>query len=215
MSFMTNAALTKNAVFAAVIMALGLTGCAQNSTLPKATVQNSLTTTVENYQYLIGPDDTLTIFVWRNPELSGTFIVRPDGRISTSLVEDIPVSGKTPTQLARDMEQILAKYIRDPVVTVSVNNFVGPYSEQVRVIGQATNPQAVNYRQYMTLLDLMIAVGGLTEFAAGNSAKLVRTQNGSQRTYEVRLDDLIRDGNINANVDILPGDIIIIPEAWF
>lgn len=212
---MTNAALTKNAVFAAVIMALGLTGCAQNSTLPRATVQNSLTTTVENYQYLIGPDDTLTIFVWRNPELSGTFIVRPDGRISTSLVEDIPVSGKTPTQLARDMEQILAKYIRDPVVTVSVNNFVGPYSEQVRVIGQATNPQAVNYRQYMTLLDLMIAVGGLTEFAAGNSAKLVRTQNGSQRTYEVRLDDLIRDGNITANVDILPGDIIIIPEAWF
>lgn len=212
---MTNASLTKNAVFAAVIMALGLTGCAQNSTLPRATVQNSLTTTVENYQYLIGPDDTLTIFVWRNPELSGTFIVRPDGRISTSLVEDIPVSGKTPTQLARDMEQILAKYIRDPVVTVSVNNFVGPYSEQVRVIGQATNPQAVNYRQYMTLLDLMIAVGGLTEFAAGNSAKLVRTQNGSQRTYEVRLDDLIRDGNITANVDILPGDIIIIPEAWF
>jgi len=212
---MTNASLTNNAVFAAVIMALGLTGCAQNSTLPRATVQNSLTTTVENYQYLIGPDDTLTIFVWRNPELSGTFIVRPDGRISTSLVEDIPVSGKTPTQLARDMEQILAKYIRDPVVTVSVNNFVGPYSEQVRVIGQATNPQAVNYRQYMTLLDLMIAVGGLTEFAAGNSAKLVRTQNGSQRTYEVRLDDLIRDGNITANVDILPGDIIIIPEAWF
>lgn len=212
---MTNASLTKSAAFAAVIMALGLTGCAQNSTLPRATVQNSLTTTVENYQYLIGPDDTLTIFVWRNPELSGTFIVRPDGRISTSLVEDIPVSGKTPTQLARDMEQILAKYIRDPVVTVSVNNFVGPYSEQVRVIGQATNPQAVNYRQYMTLLDLMIAVGGLTEFAAGNSAKLVRTQNGSQRTYEVRLDDLIRDGNITANVDILPGDIIIIPEAWF
>ena len=147
---MTNASLTKNAAFAAVIMALGLIGCAQNSTLPRATVQNSLTTTVENYQYLIGPDDTLTIFVWRNPELSGTFIVRPDGRISTSLVEDIPVSGKTPTQLARDMEQILAKYIRDPVVTVSVNNFVGPYSEQVRVIGQATNPQAVNYRQYMT-----------------------------------------------------------------
>jgi polysaccharide export outer membrane protein len=212
---MTNASLTKNAVFAAVIIALGLTGCAQNSTLPRATVQNSLTTTVENYQYLIGPDDTLTIFVWRNPELSGTFIVRPDGRISTSLVEDIPVSGKTPTQLAREMEQILAKYIRDPVVTVSVNNFVGPYSEQVRVIGQAANPQAVNYRQYMTLLDLMIAVGGLTEFAAGNSAKLVRTQNGSQRTYEVRLDDLIRDGNITANVDILPGDIIIIPEAWF
>lgn len=192
-----------------------LSGCANNNTLPQATVQGSLTTAVDNYQYLIGPDDTLTIFVWRNPELSGTFIVRPDGKISTSLVEDVVVSGKTPTQLAREMEEILAKYIRDPVVTVSLNNFVGPYSEQVRVIGQATNPRAVHYRQYMTMLDLMIAVGGLTEFAAGNSAKLVRTSNGSQRTYDVKLDDLIRDGNIAANVDILPGDIIIIPEAWF
>lgn len=192
-----------------------LSGCANNNMLPPATVQSSLTTTVDNYQYLIGPDDTLTIFVWRNPELSGTFIVRPDGKISTSLVEDVAVSGKTPTQLAREMEQILAKYIRDPVVTVSLNNFVGPYSEQVRVIGQATNPRAINYRQYMTLLDLMIAVGGLTEFAAGNSAKLVRTSNGSQTTYDVKLDDLVRDGNIAANIDILPGDIIIIPEAWF
>lgn len=200
-------------LLAAASLLLG--GCANNNTLPRATVQSSVTTSVDNYQYLIGPDDTLTIFVWRNPELSGTFIVRPDGKISTSLVEDVAVSGKTPTQLARDMEQILAKYIRDPVVTVSVNGFVGPYSEQVRVIGQALNPQAVNYRQYMTLLDLMIAVGGLTEFAAGNSAKLVRSSNGSQRTYDVKLDDLIRDGNIAANVDILPGDIIIIPEAWF
>lgn len=202
---------------ATILMALScllITGCAQQ-TLPRATLQSSLTTSVDNYQYLIGPDDSLTIFVWRNPELSGSFIVRPDGKISTSLVEDVPVSGKTPTQLARDMEQILAKYIRDPVVTVSVNNFVGPYSEQVRVIGQATNPKAINYRQYMTLLDLMISVGGLTEFAAGNSAKLVRTLNGSQRTYDVRLDDLIRDGDISANVDILPGDIVIIPEAWF
>ncbi|GGW62564.1 XrtA/PEP-CTERM system exopolysaccharide export protein [Alishewanella tabrizica] len=201
-------------VFTAVL-GLVLSGCANNSTLPRATVQSSMTTSVDNYQYLIGPDDTLTIFVWRNPELSGSFIVRPDGKISTSLVEDVPVSGKTPTQLARDMEQILAKYIRDPVVTVSVNGFVGPYSEQVRVIGQATNPQAVNYRQYMTVLDLMIAVGGLKEFAAGNNAKLIRSTNGSQRTFDLRLDDLIRDGNIAANVDILPGDIIIIPEAWF
>ncbi|MCF4007786.1 XrtA/PEP-CTERM system exopolysaccharide export protein [Rheinheimera sp. UJ63] len=207
-----NVKITFSAIFAATLL---LSGCANNSTLPRASVQNSATTSVDNYQYLIGPDDSLTIFVWRNPELSGSFIVRPDGKISTSLVEDVEVSGKTPTQLARDMEQILAKYIRDPVVTVSVNNFVGPFSEQVRVIGQALNPQAVNYRQYMTLLDVMITVGGLTEFADGNNAKLVRTTNGSQRTYNIRLDDLVREGEISANVDILPGDIIIVPEAWF
>ncbi|WP_445428848.1 XrtA/PEP-CTERM system exopolysaccharide export protein [Alishewanella sp. HL-SH05] len=207
-----NVKTTLSALFAATLL---LSGCAQNSTLPRASVQNSVTTSVDNYQYLIGPDDSLTIFVWRNPELSGNFIVRPDGKISTSLIEDVEVSGKTPTQLARDMELILAKYIRDPVVTVSVNNFVGPYSEQVRVIGQALNPQAVNYRQYMTLLDVMITVGGLTEFADGNNAKLVRTTNGSQRTYNIRLDDLVREGEISANVDILPGDIIIVPEAWF
>lgn len=197
-----------------LILSLFLAGCSTPK-LPVATVQNSLTTSVNDYQYLIGPNDTVGIFVWRNPELSGNFIVRPDGKISTSLVEDVEVSGKTPTQVARDMETILSKYIRDPVVTVSVTNFVGPYSEQVRVIGAATNPQAVSYRQYMTLLDLMIAVGGLTEFADGNDAKLVRTQNGEQITYKIRLDDLIREGEISANVDMLPGDVVIIPEAWF
>lgn len=196
------------------LLCLLLSGCSSN-TLPGAKVQNSLTTSVDNYQYLIGPLDNVSIFVWRNPELSGSFIVRPDGKISTSLVEDVPVSGKTPTQVARDMEAILSKYIRDPVVTVSVSNFVGPYSEQVRVIGAATNPRAINYNQYMTLLDLMIEVGGLTEFAAGNSAKLVRVIEGRQITYDLQLDDLIREGEINANVDILPGDIVIIPEAWF
>ncbi|MDX1677989.1 XrtA/PEP-CTERM system exopolysaccharide export protein [Arsukibacterium sp.] len=208
-----------NRLLAALVMVLvllsTLTACSSNRQLPRATVQESLTTSVSNYQYLVGPNDSLTIFVWRNPELSGSFIVRPDGKISTSLVEDVPVSGKTPTQIARDMEEILGKYIRDPVVTVSVTNFIGPYSEQVRVIGEATNPQAVSYREYMTVLDLMIAVGGLTEFADGNGAKLVRTSSGGQVTYSLRLDDLIRDGNISANVDILPGDIVIIPEAWF
>lgn len=178
-------------------------------------MQNSLTTAVTDYKYLIGPNDTVTIFVWRNPELSGSFIVRPDGQITTSLVEDISVAGKTPTQLAREMEKILSKFIRDPVVTVSVNGFVGPYSEQVRVIGAASKPQAYPYRQYMTLLDLMISSGGLTEFASGNSAKLVRTKNGKQVSYEIKLDDLIREGDISANVDMLPGDIVIIPEAWF
>lgn len=196
------------------VFCLFLSGCSSNP-LPDATVHNSLTTSVDNYQYLIGPTDTVTIFVWRNPELSGSFIVRPDGKITTSLVEDVPVTGKTPTQLARDMEVILSKYIRDPVVTVSVTNFVGPYSEQVRVIGAATNPRAISYNQYMTMLDLMIAVGGLTEFADGNAAKLVRVVDGRQLTYDLRLDDLIRDGEIGANVDILPGDIVIIPEAWF
>jgi len=198
----------------ALIISLLVVGCS-STYLPNATVHNSLTTSVDNYQYLIGPNDSVTIFVWRNPELSGSFIVRPDGKISTSLVEDVPVSGKTPTQLAREMESILSKYIRDPVVTVSVTNFVGPYSEQIRVIGAAANPQAISYREYMTLLDLMIAVGGLTEFADGNGAKLVRVANGTQRTYDLKLDDLIREGNIGANVDMLPGDIVIIPEAWF
>lgn len=208
-----NAKLVLAQIFA-IGAILVLQGCSSNQLAP-ATVHNSMTTAVNDYKYLIGPDDTVNIFVWRNPELSGSFIVRPDGQITTSLVEDILVAGKTPTQLAREMETILAKFIRDPVVTVSVNGFVGPYSEQVRVIGAASKPQAYPYRQYMTLLDLMIASGGLTEFASGNSAKLVRTQNGKQVSYEINLDDLIRDGDISANVDMLPGDIVIIPEAWF
>ncbi|WP_442967953.1 XrtA/PEP-CTERM system exopolysaccharide export protein [Rheinheimera sp.] len=208
-----NAKLVLAQIFAIGAM-LVLQGCSSNQLAP-ATVHNSLTTKVTDYKYLIGPNDTVNIFVWRNPELSGSFIVRPDGQITTSLVEDIAVAGKTPTQLAREMETILSKFIRDPVVTVSVNGFVGPYSEQVRVIGAAAQPQAYPYRQYMTLLDLMIASGGLTEFASGNSSKLVRTVNGKQVSYEVKLDDLIREGDISANVDMLPGDIVIIPEAWF
>ncbi len=199
---------------AGIVLLSGLQGCSTNE-LPPATVQPALTTAVDQYNYLIGPNDTVSIFVWRNPELSGSFIVRPDGKISTSLVEDVPVAGRTPTQFARDMEKVLAKYIRDPVVTVSVSGFVGPYSEQVRVIGAAAKPQSYPYRQYMTLLDLMVASGGLTDFASGNSAKLVRVKNGKQMTYDVRLDDLVRNGDISANVDMLPGDILIIPEAWF
>lgn len=196
-------------------LAVCLTAACSTPTLPPATTQPSLTTSIENYNYLIGPGDTLSIFVWRNEEVSGSFIVRPDGKITTSLVEDIDVAGKTPTQLARDMEQALSKYIRDPIVTVSVTGFSGPFSEQVRVIGEAANPQAVNYKQNMTLLDLMIAVGGLTEFAAGDSAKLIRVVNGKQQEYPIKLDSLIKDGEIEENVDILPGDILIIPEAWF
>ena len=191
-------------------------GCStSSSTLPGASTYPSLTTSVSNYQYLIGPGDNLSIFVWRNPDISGSFVVRPDGKVTTSLVEDIEVSGKTPTALARQLETELGKYINNPRVTVSVTGFSGPMSEQVRVIGEATNPRSINYTEQLTLLDLMIAVGGLTEFASGNDAKLVRTVNGAQKTFDLNIDALIKDGDIQQNIDILPGDIIIIPEAWF
>ncbi|MEW6983630.1 XrtA/PEP-CTERM system exopolysaccharide export protein [Colwelliaceae bacterium 6471] len=189
-------------------------GCS-TSTLPTAKLHQSTTVDVDSYKYLIGAGDVLNIFVWRNPEVSGSFVVRPDGMITTSLVEDIPVSGKTPTELARSIEKILATYLRDPVVTVTVNNFVGPFSEQIRVIGEASEPKSINYIQHMTLLDVMIQVGGLTEFADGNDAVLVRIENGTQKQYDIFIEDLLKDGEIMANVDMLPGDIIIIPEAWF
>jgi polysaccharide export outer membrane protein len=198
-----------------VIMLISvLSGCSSQQ-LPSATARASLTTDVNDYQYLIGPGDNLTIFVWRNPEISGNFIVRPDGKVTTSLVEDIEVTGRTPTMLARQLEEQLSTYINNPRVTVSVTNFSGPFSEQVRVIGEATNPSAINYTQHMTLPDLMIAVGGLTEFANGNGAKLVRVQGGSQQTFDINIDDLIRHGDISQNIDMLPGDVVIIPEAWF
>lgn len=197
-----------------VISSFTISGCSVQ-TLPEATTRASLTTNVNDYQYLIGPGDNLTIFVWRNPEISGNFIVRPDGKVTTSLVEDVEVSGRTPTMLARQLEEQLSVYINNPRVTVSVAQFNGPFSEQVRVIGEATNPSAVNYTENMTLLDLMIEVGGLTEFASGNSAKLVRVIDGKQSTFALNIEDLIKDGDITKNIDMLPGDIIIIPEAWF
>lgn len=167
-----------------------------------------------DYRYVIGPLDTVNIVVWRNPDLSMSVPVRPDGRITTPLVEDLPALGRNPAQLARDLEQALGKYIRDPVVTVIVNTFNGPTSEQIRIIGEAARPQAVPYRQDMTMLDVMIAVGGLTDFADGNKAVLVRgAGHGSQ--YNVRLNDLVRRGDISANVDVRPGDVLIIPQSWF
>jgi polysaccharide export outer membrane protein len=167
-----------------------------------------------DYKYVIGPLDLINIVVWRNPELSMSVPVRPDGRISTPLVEDLPALGKNPAELARDLEKALSKYIRDPVVTVIVNNFNGPSNEQIRIIGEAAKPQAVSYRQNMTLLDVMIVVGGLTDFADGNKAVLVRgAEQGKQ--YRVRLGDLVRRGDISANVDMRPGDVLIIPQSWF
>lgn len=163
------------------------------------------------YTYLIGPLDNLNIIVWRNPELSMTVPVRPDGKVTTPLVEDLPAVGKTPTELGRDIEKRLAKYIREPVVTVIVTGFVGPFNQQIRVVGEAAKPQVLQYRQNMTLLDVMIAVGGLTDFADGNHASIVR--EGKQ--YGVRLSDLIRRGEISANVEMKPGDVLIIPQSWF
>lgn len=165
--------------------------------------------------YIIGPLDSVNIFVWRNAEVSTAVTVRPDGRISVPLIEDLPATGRTPTQLARDIEEKLAVYIRNPIVTVIVGGFIGPFAQQVRVIGEATSPAAIPYIANMTLLDVMISTGGLTEFAAGNRASLIRNENGAQQQYTVRLGDLVRDGDISANVRIFPGDVIIIPESIF
>ena len=166
-------------------------------------------------QYVVGPLDSLQIFVWRNPELSTSVTVRPDGRFSVPLIDDMPATGRTPTQLARDIEKKLSEYIQSPIVTVIVSGFSGPFAQQVRVVGSATSPRAIPYRANMTLLDLMIEVGGTTEFAAGNRAVLARVENGVQREYSLRIDDLLKDGDVSANVKINPGDVIIIPESFF
>lgn len=163
--------------------------------------------------YIIGPLDGLSVFVWRQPELSTGVTVRPDGRVSMPLIDDLPATGKTPSELARDIEEQLSVYIQQPIVTVVLTNFVGPFSQQVRVVGEAGAPQAIPYRANMTLLDVMIQVGGLTEFAAGDRATLVRFENGEQTEYRVKIESLIRDGDINANVKIFPGDVLIIPES--
>ena len=170
--------------------------------------------TSPDYRYVIGPLDTVNVIVWRNPELSMAVPVRPDGRITTPLVEDTPALGRNPTELARDLEQALGKYIRDPVVTVIVTSFVGPSNEQIRIVGEAAKPQAVAFRQNMTLLDVIIVAGGLTDFADGNNAVLVRGSEQNKQ-YNVRLGDLVRRGDISANVDVRPGDVLIIPQGWF
>jgi polysaccharide export outer membrane protein len=194
----------------AVAIGLVLAGCGSLGGLPPA----PKVAETPDHRYLIGALDSINIVVWRNADLSSTVTVRPDGRISTPLVEDVLAAGRSPADLARDIEAKLGKYIRDPVVTVVVNNFQGSFSEQIRIIGEATRPQSVPYRQNMTLLDVMIQAGGLTEFADGNAAVLVRgTEQGKQ--YSVRLKDLIKRGDISANVDVKPGDVIIVPQSWF
>ncbi len=164
--------------------------------------------------YTIGSGDTLDIFVWRNSELSTSVPVRPDGKISIPLVEDISAAGKAPAQLARDIEKGLKKFIRDPMVTVIVTNFVGTYENQIKVIGAAMVPQSLPYKNGMALLDVIIAVGGLNEFADGNKAKIVRYQGENKIEMAVRIEDLIQQGDLSSNVKMLPGDVLVIPEAW-
>ncbi|MBV1913860.1 MAG: polysaccharide export protein [Pseudomonadales bacterium] len=200
-----------------LLSAVVLNGCTsqEKQVLQSAQMIAPSTTVPSDYMYLIGPGDSLSVFVWNNPEVSTTVTVRPDGMISTNLVEDLKVTGQSPTEAARQIEGALSKYIKEPIVTVIVGGFIGPYSEQVRILGEATSPQTLAYRQNMTMLDVMIAVGGITDFADGNDASIIRVVGGTQKQYSVRLNDLVRDGDISANVDMLPGDILIIPEAWF
>ncbi len=166
--------------------------------------------------YLIGPGDNLSVFVYQSPQLSvGSLAVRPDGSISLPLIPDIVAAGKTPTALSKDIEVRLREYIKEPNVSVMVSGFQGPLNRQVRVIGEATEPLAIPYRDGLTVLDLMIATKGLTRYAAGNSALLVRDAGGKRETYRLRLADLIKDGEIDQNVALLPGDTVIIPQSYF
>lgn len=203
----------------AVMSALALGGCGASNgnlaSLPPATFVAP--SEGPGADYMIGPLDQLTIFVWRNPELSTSVAVRPDGRITVPLIEDLPATGQTPTQLAKAIEGKLGAYIQNPIVSVIVGSFNGPFAQQVRIVGQAAKPAAIPYRANMTLLDAMIAVGGLTEFAAGNRARLIRYDPASktQKEYQLRIESLIEDGKTAANVKLAPGDVILIPESFF
>jgi len=205
------------ALIGASLPAVALSGCAAGGgqQLPPASFVSQQEGPGE--EYVIGPLDDLTVFVWRNPELGAKVQVRPDGRITTPLIADMPAVGKTPKQLADDMKVALTKYIENPLVSVIVNNFSGTFSQQVRIVGATEKPASIPYRANMTLLDAMISVGGLSEYAAGNRARLVRfnRETGKQQEYQVRLGDLLKRGDSKANVMLSPGDVIIIPESMF
>ncbi|MEM9988568.1 MAG: XrtA/PEP-CTERM system exopolysaccharide export protein [Pseudomonadota bacterium] len=209
----------------ALLAGFGLTACETGSfdlqSMGETTpVMEGVTAVEEKTQdeipeYLIGPYDQLQVFVWRAEELSTNVTVRPDGRISTPLVEDMLAAGKTPSELSNDLEGALKKYVRSPEVTIIVDQFSSTFDQQVRVLGEAQQPRALPYQAGMTVLDVMQMVGGLTEFAAGNRTKLIRGRGEEEKTYRVRLNDLIRQGDISANVSVLPGDVILIPESRF
>lgn len=200
------------------LAALMLSGCAQSSSGPQLPSASFVATQEgPGEEYIIGPLDTLTVFVWRNPELGAKVQVRPDGRISTPLISDMPAVGKTPTMLAQDIKVQLSEFIRDPLVSVIVDNFSGTFSQQIRIVGATEKPASIPYRANMTVLDAMISVGGLSEYAAGNRARLIRYDRatGRQREFSLKLGDLLKRGDTRANVKLAPGDVIIIPESAF
>jgi len=204
--------MKKHIVRAGVVLAVAaMAGCSITPSYPPAPER----TGQFDWNYLIGPGDSVQVFVWRNPEVSGGFPVRPDGKMTMNLIEDLQASGKTPTQLARDIEKALAKYIQEPIVTVIMGGGIGPFDQQIRVIGEAAKPQALSFREKMSLIDLMIAVGGITDFAAGNKAYILRNVDGKQERLGVRLEDLLKAGDISANVDMRPGDVLVVPESLF
>jgi polysaccharide export outer membrane protein len=198
-----------------VILFTLLSACASNRVADKGSEIVGDSDDRPASEYVIGPGDSLQIFVWDHADLSTVVQVRPDGKISTPLVEDLQAAGRTPTQLARDIEGVLSEYVRTPVVTVIMQGFVGEQAQQVRVVGQAVEPQSLQFRQGMTVLDVMIQVGGLSEFAAGNRAKIIRKSGGQQTEIKVRLNDLINKGKVEENVSMRPGDVLIIPESFF
>lgn len=199
-------------LLAIAVLLIAAQGCAGSggSAIPPGDSQEGQTS-----GYIIGPGDVLQVYVWDNPELSVTIPVRPDGMITIPLVEDMRAVSKTPTQLARDVEEKLSDYVRTPQVNIIVTNFRGTYRKQIRVVGQAVSPQSLSYQSGMTLLDVMIEVGGLTEFASGNRAKVIRWEDKVQTEIRVRLKDLISDGDISENIEMKPGDVLIIPESIF
>ncbi|MCP4212963.1 MAG: sugar ABC transporter substrate-binding protein [Halieaceae bacterium] len=197
----------------AVALAVLLVGCTVGGELPP--VPDAQVNVEVDYDYIIGPGDEIAIFVWGNSELNSSSPVRPDGKLTTHLVEDLQASGKTSTQLARDVEAAYSEYVRQPVVSVTVTGFEGVPDQSVRVMGEAVDPQQITYKKHMTLLDVMIAAGGLTEYAAGNQSVLIRLVDGKEVSYNLRLDDLVKQGDISANLSIMPGDIVIIAESWF
>ena len=199
-----------------LVLAVSAARSAEPQPQPQPQLQQAqpLASAVATANYLVGPGDTLQIFVWRNPELTATVPVRPDGRISTPLVENMVAVGKTPSMLARDIEAVLGQYVRSPQVNVIVTTPAGALS-QVKVIGQVAHPQSVPYREGLTVLDAVLAVGGLGPFAAGNRSKVIRQENGQSREIHIRLSKLVDDGDMKQNIALLPGDVLVVPESRF
>lgn len=201
--------------FIAMAAMVLLAACATEKTLPMPSAEIMTGTYTNASDYRIGPGDVLNVTVWHNADLSGSLTVRPDGRISMPLIGETVAAGRTPADLGRELQDKFRPFVKDPLVTVTPTQFVGPFSRQVRVIGEAVQPRAIPYTANMTVLDVMIAVGGLTRYADGDRAEIVRNVLGTQQTYEVHLDSLIRDGDITSNVAVQPGDILIIPQRFF